>query len=164
MTKSKNQTETQTQTETPAPAKTKVAIAKKVTVKDVFGSFNVDKIPANGELPLCRLAGVARGVKSGVSQYGNWDCLIGDFAGTNKETGEITVASNCIVPGAMGEALVTALKTAQLEDAAAEVSFSVDVSAKVSQRDEKTYEYIVRPVIAGTALENRAVAMLALEN
>lgn len=162
MAKPKNETQTETQTAT--PTKTKVAVAKKVTVKDVFGPFNVDKIPTGGELALCRLAGVARGVKSGMSQYGNWDCLVGDFAGTNKETGEITVASSCIVPGAMGDALVSALNAAQLEDAAAEVSFSVDVFAKVSARDDKKYEYIVRPVIQGTALENRAVAMLALEN
>jgi hypothetical protein len=144
--------------------KKSVRVVKKVTVKDIFGTFNTDKIPEGKELALCRIAGIANGTTSGVSQYGPWHALTGDFAGTNKETGEISIASACIVPGAMGDALVNAVTSALKEDASASITFSVDVFAVVSQRDVKKYEYIVRPVIAGTKIENQAMALLTMES
>jgi hypothetical protein len=150
--------------ETTVTAKTTAAIvAKKITASTIYGKLQASDIPDGQELPVCRMAGYANEIVEGSTQYGVWEGLKGDFAGTNKATGEITLAKVCIVPGAMGEALISSLKNLQKDDAAAEINFSVDVSIKVSVRDPAKYEFVVRPVIEGTKIENRAVAMLALE-
>ena len=105
------------------------------------------------------MAGVASGIKSGESQYGEWEILLGEFAATNSQTGEIFAGGACAVPGAMGEMLLSQLKAALMEDAASKLRFSVDVFAVVSPRDENKYEYIVRPVLSPD-VKNEAMVLL----
>lgn len=145
--------------ETAAPKKGAVAAVRKITVASVYGKVKVADIPEGEEIAICRMAGVASGIKSGESQYGEWEILLGEFAATNSQTGEIFAGGACAVPGAMGEMLLSQLKAALLEDAASKLRFSVDVFAVVSPRDENKYEYIVRPVLAPD-VKNEAMVLL----
>lgn len=155
-------TEQATATEnTAAKSKGPTALSK-LSAASVYGKIKVADIPAEGELPIMRLAGIASGTKRGQSTYGEWVSLTGQMAATNAKTGEIFVGANGFVPAAMGDALVTALEAAQKEDANATLKFSLDVSVKRSPRnpDEK-YEYIIRPVIESD-VKNEAMLLLAL--
>jgi hypothetical protein len=138
------------------------SIIKKLSVSTVYGAVKVKDIPEGGELKLCRMAGIATATDSGVSSYGDWRCLVGECAATNYATGEIFIGRSAFVPGAMGDALIDALTAARREDAGASLKFSVDISVKVSPRDENKYEYIVRPVIESD-VKNEAMLLLSLE-
>lgn len=150
-----------TETSAPAAAATKITPLKKITVKAVMGRVKASDIPEDGELPLCRIAGIATATETGESTYGQWTALAGEFAATNYQTGEIFVGKTAFVPGAMGDALYDALNKAQREDAGASLKFSVDVSVVPSPKDDEKYEYRVRPVLEND-VANRAVALLSL--
>lgn len=154
-------TKTETQTETKAAAASAPQVVRKLTVKGVYGDVRVKDIPEGDELKICRMAGIAKAVDRGQSNYGDWEALVGDCAATNYTTGEIFVGSSCFVPGAMGPALCNALENAQREDATAVLKFAVDVSVKVSPRDGNKYEYIVRPVIESD-VRNQAMLLLSI--
>jgi hypothetical protein len=157
--------------ETPAQETTEQTTAKKATgptaltkisAASVYGKIKISAIPEEGELAIMRIAGIASGTKSGQSTYGEWFSLTGQMAATNAATGEIFIGSNAFVPGAMGDALVNALETAQKEDARATLKFSLDISVKRSPRNpEEKYEYIVRPVIESD-VKNEALLLLSL--
>lgn len=157
-------TKKQTQTESTSKATSSGApsVIKKLSVSTVFGAVKVKDIPEGGELKLCRMAGIATATDSGSSTYGDWRCLVGECAATNYATGEIFIGRSAFVPGAMGDALIDALTSAQREDAGASLKFSVDISVKVSPRDENKYEYIVRPVIESD-VKNEAMLLLSIE-
>lgn len=147
---------------TPKAAKTAApVVTKKLSVATVFGPVKVKDIPDGDELKILRMAGIATATDSGSSTYGDWRCLVGECAATNYVTGEIFIGRSAFVPGAMGDALIDALNSAQRDDAGASLKFSVDVSVKVSPRDTNKYEYIVRPVIESD-VKNEAMLLLSL--
>lgn len=162
MSKATNKTASHTETAKPAKSAARITPLKKLTVKAICGGVKLVDIPADGELMLCRMAGVAHATQSGESTYGVWEALVGEFAATSYITGEIFVGKHAFIPGAMGDALIGALNNAQLEDASASMKFSVDVSVVVSPRDPNKYEYMVRPVIESD-VTNQAVALLGLD-
>lgn len=145
--------------QTPTPSKAKITPLKKLTVKGICGKPLVKDIPEGGELLLCRIAGTAHATQKGESNFGPWEALIGEFAATNYETGEMFVGKSAFIPGAMGEALIGGLDSAQKDDATATMRFSVDISIAVSSSDENKYVYFVRPVIESD-IGNQAVALL----
>jgi hypothetical protein len=155
------------QAETAAASKSKITPLKKLSVKTICGALKIKDFPepdsegVHQERMLCRIAGTANGIDRGESTYGAWESLAGEFAATSYDTGEIFVGRAAFIPGAMGDALIAALDSAQREDAAATLKFSVDVSAVISTRDSNKYEYIVRPVIESD-VRNEAVALLGL--
>jgi len=148
----------------PAPVDKKSAVTplKKITVSSVYGKVKVKDIPESGELPICRVSGVASGTESGTSDYGAWCALTGEFAAANLDTGESFVSPVAFIPGAMGDALVQSMESALREDATSRLKFVVSISVKVSPRDENKYEYIVRPVMENE-FKNEALALLAYE-
>lgn len=167
------------QTEAPKSAGFKLTPVGKITVKTVYGVIPQDKLPPlrvnvsdanpegdanpNPDFKVCRIVGFASGVKRGDSSYGPWAALVGEFAATNYETGEVFGSKTAIIPGPMGEALVTSTEQALLEDAESKVRFSCDVFVRRSARDPKRkYEYIVRPVI-DAKLSSPALELLGLE-
>lgn len=137
------------------------SVVKKLSVATVYGPIKVKDIPDGEELLIARFAGIATATDEGSSTYGDWRCLIGECAATNYATGEISIGRACFVPGAMGDALIDALIAAQREDEGASLKFAVDVSVKVSPRDENKYEYVVRPVIESD-IKNEAMLLLSL--
>lgn len=153
----------------------KLTPLSKLTVATIFGAIAMKDLPPlftgtvdnpipnpDKELKLCRIAGFASGVKSGTTQYGQWDALTGEFAATNYATGEMFAGKTALIPAAMGEALVTAVTTALEEDASSKVRFSVDISVARSPREpDKKYVYFVRPVIEAE-LGSPALALLEM--
>lgn len=188
MAKKQQQTETHTeapkadepQTEAPkatAPA-LKLTPVGKITVKTVWGMIDQKKLPAlrvnvsddnpegdpnpECEVKLCKIVGYATGVKRGEGTYGPWAALTGEFAATNYSTGEVFGGKSAILPGPMGEALVSTTEMALTEDADSKVRFACDVFVKRSARDpQRKYEYVVRPVISA-ALSSPALELLTL--
>jgi len=138
------------------------SVLKKVSVATVFGQIKVKDIPEGEEMRIMRIAGIGKATDSGTSTYGDWRAIVGEIAATNYQTGEIFIGSSAFVPGAMGDALIDGLNSAQKEDAGATIKFSLDVSVKVSPRDENKYEYVVRPVIESD-IKNEAMLLLSLE-
>jgi len=163
------------QTETSKSEASKLTPVKKITVATVYGPISMKDLPPlftgsienpipnpNRELKLCRIAGFASGVKHGESTYGPWAAVQGDFAATNYGTGEIFAGKTALIPGAMGEALVTATEQGLSEDAESKVRFSVDISVHRSPREpDKKYVYVVRPVLEA-ALSSPAMALLGM--
>lgn len=155
-------TDKKNETQNAAQSTGKITPIKKLTVATIYGKVAVKDIPEGGELKLCRIAGFARGVKQGESNYGDWKALEGEFTARNEQTGEIFASAQAFVPGAMGDMLVQSMESALREDAAAQLKFSVDVAVIVSPRDPNKYEYKVRPVIEN-ALAAPALELLQLE-
>lgn len=155
---------TETQNDAPKAKAKAPAVVKKLSVATIWGKITPKQIPQDGELKICRIAGTAYATYSGQSTYGEWVCMVGEFAATNYETGEIFIGKSAFVPGAMGDALIGALNMAQKEDASATLKFSVDVSIKANKREpESKYDYVVRPVIESN-ITNEAMLLLSLES
>ena len=147
-------------------AGSKLTPLRKLTIAGVYGEIKMSDLPAvdadNSDKALCRLSGYASGVKEGGGTYGTWAMLQGEFAGVNKDTGEYFIAAGCFVPGAMGDALVTATKKMIEDTPGAKLSFCVDVFARRSKKEpEKKHEYIVRPAIE-TTFASPAMALLSM--
>jgi hypothetical protein len=135
----------------------------KITTKTCCGALEVGKLPEDGsEVGILKIAGFASGIKSGSTQYGPWHALVGEFAATNMGTGEIFIAKTALIPGAMGEALISSTEEMLAQNADAKLKFSVMVSVKRSPRDPLLkYEFVVRPVLE-TEFKSAAVALLGL--
>lgn len=160
---------------TPPPNKAKITPVKKLTVNTCYGDIRVKDLPPlfigtleapepnpNPELKLCKFAGLANSTKTGTTQFGQWFAMLGEFAGMNCVTGDHFVSKVCLIPGAMGDALIDAVNNMNEKNAESTLRFSVEIFVKRSKRqpDEK-YEYVVRPVIE-TALAAPAMDMLLL--
>lgn len=156
--------------ETEPKNEAKFTVISKITVATVYGPIDAAKLPEGlGEPPLyiekklCRIAGFITGTKSGTTQFGPWTALTGDFSAVNADTDEFFTAKTCLIPGAMGEALVDSAEELLEKDTYAKMRFSVDIFVKRNRREPtKKYDYIVRPVLAAK-LSSPAMALLMLE-
>jgi len=158
-----------------ATADQKISVAKKITVASVYGVIDATKLPAlfTGDIEnpvanpnpwkrICRISGFATGTKSGMTQYGPWTAFVGDFAGVNVDTGEITMGKTCLIPGAMGEALVESFAELSKSTDSPKMRFSVDVLVKRNAREPaKKYDYKVMPVLEAK-LTSPAIALLGM--
>ncbi len=119
-------------------------IIKKVSASTVVGSTKeLRKLAESGKgksVDIMRVVGVAIGVKSGMSSYGEWVALRGNFSATNIETGEEFRGSTLYVPDE-----ITDMIAAQLS-AATSVEFGVMIGVKESDLIIG-YEYVVTPLM-----------------
>lgn len=86
-------------------------------------------IENGGRVYSGRLVGIANGTKTGVSEFGEWTCLVGSFQFTDR----FGVASRAVQ--AFGPDVVISPVVAALESGAVNVNVAVDVYAV---RDEKS--------------------------
>lgn len=159
----------------PEFAGSKLTPVGKITVATVFGPIAMKDLPPlqigsieapepnpGREVKICRIAGFASGVKNGVSSYGPWAALLGEFAATNYSTGEIFASKTALIPGAMGEMLISSVEEMQSKTPGGKLRFSVDVFVHRSPREaDKKYVYVVRPVLEA-ALGSPALALLGM--
>lgn len=136
-----------------APVRRGMTPLKKITVESVYGKISVKDLPvlfeadgvtpnAHKEMFVCRIGGFASNVKTGVSTYGAWTMLEGEFSAINP-AGEVFMASVCAVPGAMGDALTTATHALNPGE---QIRFVVNVCVSRSPREPGSkYVYTVRP-------------------
>jgi hypothetical protein len=102
---------------------------------------------------LYRIFGVARDVKHGDSQYGEWTAFLGSFEAIRFSDRQRFQAPQCFLQGASEGLLLDALLSARKSDSSATVMFAFDIGVKPSQKwvaEDKgnSYEYTVRTVLS----------------
>lgn len=121
-------------------------IIKKISTKTVYGEVKRSELyEAKGQrIDLYDVFGIAKGVKSGESNYGDWHALTGSFRAVNVETGEEFQAGTLFLPG-VGHDLIAGL----IGDAEA-VEFALRVSVAADDTSQIGYAYHVTPLIEPT--------------
>lgn len=120
-------------------------LVKKLGSKQILGNVGKvvkEKIENDGEvLNMYSLFGMANGIKTGSSTYGEWTALVGQMEAINHITGDSYAATVCFVPEPLCSILVNALREND------SVEFAFQVSVKRRDDLERGYEYIVTPII-----------------
>lgn len=136
---------------------------RKINPKDVMGKKMKDvKIPSD----CFTIIGTAHNLRDGESAFGPWSALVGEFEATRISDGQRFISTQCFVPGAAGDLLVTQVRKFVLEEIPPKspeefkkvgktykvtgetVEMALIVSVKESSRDGgQPYEYVIRPVV-----------------
>lgn len=122
-----------------------VNLQKKLSVAKVFGKINaaiISKQGDGGKLTIMRVFGSANGIKTGISDFGEWRALTGQFRATNIQTGEVFDSAVCFIPD-----VALDLVCAQLEGGAKAVDFAFDISAVLDETVAVGYSYQASPLI-----------------
>ena len=142
---------------------------KKMSTATVFGKvkiaelFTVDAdgtIVSKGEIKVFRVWGRAVGVKTGISNFGEWEALVGHFR-CEANDGKLYDSGTLFLP----EIALTAVKVALAGNAAAD--FAIDLFVQYDEKAEKQYVYTFRHIMPPAAddplevLQNR-IQSLAL--
>lgn len=116
---------------------------KKLSIAKCSGKMTAKRvIEAGGKLPVLRVVGMAVGVKSGRSDYGDWTALIGDFGVTNLVDGEQFRGSTLFLP----DVGLTPIH-AQIAAGARGVQFAMDVFANEDESSPVGYSYTVEHLV-----------------
>jgi hypothetical protein len=121
-----------------------VKLQKKISVAKVFGKINAAIIAKAGgtSIHVMRVLGSASGVKTGVSDFGEWSALTGQFRAMNPETGETTDAAQLFMPDVAQEMVI-----AQLTGGAVAVDFAFDLFAELDETSSVGYTYRATPLL-----------------
>lgn len=148
----------------------KINLQKKISVAKVIGGkpkiasivkfFEENKTAA--VMPLCRMYGTASGSKVGVSDFGEWTALTGQFRGLNLSTGETFDSGICFLPDVANDMVLGALNSG-----ATAVDFAFDVGVVLDEDSATGYVYRASPVLQEEAnpisrLEEKMAALAAL--
>lgn len=118
-------------------------LKKKLGAKQILGNVqNVVKseCPNNGDTyKAYSVYGIANGVKTGVSNFGEWCAFQGKMEAVNYVTGESFASPQCFIP----EPLQSMLREALAQNDTIEFAFSVHVKRRDDLKEG--YEYIVEP-------------------
>lgn len=126
-----------------------MAQVKKLSVATVFGGIQRDTLKRilDGErIKVMMVYGMAVGVKTGQSTYGDWTALVGQFKAIHPETGEVSEAATLFLPD-------VALIPIQVQLAANNnqaVSFAMEVYASAAVNPKpggSPYEYSFEHVL-----------------
>ena len=142
-----------------------VNLQKKISVAKVFGKINAVIVAKaeNGILEIGRFFGSASGVKTGVSDFGEWTALTGQFRAINKQTGEVFDSGVCFLPDVALDLIV-----GQLNGGAQAVDFAFDINAVLDETVQVGYSYRAIPILETSAespisrLEAQMAKMAAL--
>ena len=129
-------------------------IIKKITVKTVLGDVKKmvlgdKKKGVEGldvKTDVMRVAGIARRMETGESEYGPWVKFKGSFMGTNLITGEEFRAGSAMLPEVASELLEEAMNAEGAEN----VKFGFDVAVTPDDSIAIGYQYSVTPLIEAT--------------
>lgn len=117
---------------------------KKLSVKKVCGRPEFEKGSADGtEIGLMQVFGQVTGTKGGTSDYGDWECLLGNFEATNMETGETFRAAQLFMPDVAHEPIAQAVKLSSN----GLVDFAVEIIAVKDAESSVGYVYSMKPLI-----------------
>jgi hypothetical protein len=150
-------------------------LQKKLSVKTIVGDLRALIMhPDNDKrliLPssVCTMMGIANNIETGLSQYGIWQALVGDFECVNLLTGEVHIGSKLFIPEPAGSILVeqvrafiisaveltdeekTKPKTQQIQKYTANgnsVEFALEIVAIPNPKTTGApYEYQTRPLV-----------------
>ncbi len=138
-----------------------VELLSKISVATVFGKVKKPEAPVG----LVRVIGIANGVKTGQSQYGDWTAFTGDFKAFNLENGKEFRAGKVFLPAIAQNLIEGALANADAES----VQFAFDIGIKPADT-QAGYEYTVTPLVEArdndplAALEEKVGKLPALED
>ena len=93
--------------------------------------------------PLYRVYGIARGVRSGESQFGIWTALVGSFEAIRIDDGAVFAGIQCFLPEPMNGMIADKLRH---DSETKEVQFAVEVGIKPSDVPVG-YEYTSKPIV-----------------
>ena len=138
-------------------------LVKKLSAKTVIGKVkeHLPKDEKGGiikgvEVALMRVIGLASGIKTGNSTYGEWTAFTGTFKAINLRTGEIIIgATQLFVPEIVEGLLIEAVRGS--DGNPVEVAF--DIGA-VGNDSEVGYEYTARPLFERVATASDPMAQL----
>lgn len=147
---------------------TTTKLLSKLSLKEVYGAVKIKELHA-GKTPvnLMRVIGLASGVKTGQSTFGDWLAFTGNFKAINLETNEEFRAGKCFLPNIASNLIEGALQNAE-----GDVQFAFDVGVKpvLDRQNKESYEYTVTPLIEAadndplTELENKVKGAPAIED
>lgn len=118
------------------------SLIKKISPKTVVG----DVTPPEKPTALFTVIGIASGIKSGPSPYGEYVALTGQFEAMNLETGEQYVAPICFLPDPLQGMIVAQLRTPDENGKMVTVQFGVEVGVRAA-KSATGYEYTVRELV-----------------
>lgn len=132
------------------------SLIRKISSKTVLGG--VPEVPTKAT-PLYTVIGVATGVRTGASSYGEFTALKGQFEATNLATGEQVTAPQCFLPEPLNGMIAAQL--AMVDDdgnpLAKTARFAVEVGV-IPAKTATGYEYTARELVDTT--ENDPLADL----
>lgn len=125
-----------------------MAQVKKISVATVFGKVDLEALikAPNQEISVMRVLGRAVGVKSGMSSYGEWKALQGQFQAVHSSTGEISEAAVLFLPDVAMTPLLVALSAPESRG----VEFALELSVKYVKNGKPggvPYEYTWKPLL-----------------
>lgn len=128
-----------------------MAQVKKISVGKVYGKIKIadlmqsvdGKLVGKGPVLVMRVGGLATGIKEGVSDFGPWKALVGDFAAFSGATGEEMRAPYCFLP----DVALNPLTVALAQSNTAGVRFLIDVYAQYDESSQTQYTYTFEPVV-----------------
>lgn len=118
-------------------------LVKKLGAKQILGNVKQvvkDNCENDGDTyQAYTVYGVTNGIKTGMSNYGEWCAFQGTIEAVNHVTGEGFASTQCFIP----EPLESIIKTALEDNDAVEFAFVVHVKRRDDLKEG--YEYIVVP-------------------
>jgi len=123
---------------------TKPDTIKKLSIARCAGKMTVKRVLSapDHRLPVLRVVGLAVGVKSGISDLGDWTALIGDFGVTNLETGEEFRGSTLYMPDVAQVPIEV-----QIKAGAQSVQFALEIIAKGDDNSPVGFSYAVEQLV-----------------
>lgn len=128
-------------------------LLKKLSVATVYGEISKDSEAVNNSSPIIRVFGIASGIRTGQSNFGDWVAFTGDFGAINLESGEAYRGPQVFIPQPAQGMLEAALSKSE------NVEFAFEIGVKPSKKGSMGYEYTVRPI--KEASDSDAFAALA---
>lgn len=119
-------------------------LQKKISVAKVFGKVNAVTVAKaeNEVLAIGRFFGSASGTKTGVSDFGEWTALTGQFRAISAETGETFDSGVCFLPDVALDLIL-----GQLNSGARVVDFAFDITAVLDKTVQIGYSYRAAPIL-----------------
>lgn len=121
-------------------------LSKKITAKELLGKVSTyvkENLAVDEEKKAYAIAGIANGIETGVSTFGEWQAFKGDMQATIYHTGEVVRAPKAFIPEPLNSILIDALS----QNDKIEFAFEVSLRRHADNDDGRvSYEYIVRPL------------------
>jgi len=134
-------------------AKEVVNFQKKLSTKKIVGKVLVRELE-EGDNDLYEIVGIASGIKTGSTDYGEYAGLTGNFAARNIKTGESFRSGVAFLPDVANDPII-----GQLQAGASAVEFGWIIGVKTDDESTVGYVYYARPLIE--ADENDPLELLA---
>ncbi len=121
------------------------SLIRKISAKAVLGASPEKPKKA---INLFTVIGIAQGVQTGTTDYGEWTALKGQFEATNKETGEVFQAPKCFLPDPLNGMIAATLQETDEEGNRVNSSVQFAVEVGVKPADTATgYEYTTKEIV-----------------